>query len=253
MTAKSKLMKLTHTAGGYRVDSRLIADRLGVQPRAVMALLSKYQADFEELDHLTFQMSDGGRRQGGGKRQVYALLSETQAYFLLTLSRNLTDEIVNLKKSLAYQFARLRKAAEYRARVDWQRSREAGKLSRQQETDAVHEFIQYAEAQGSKNAGRYYLNLTRVTYNTLFSLNHATNWRGTRDLLDQEQLGQLQTAETVVRLALSEGMRRGLGYKDVFRLAEARLQALSSLLPERKPPALALNAEADSDTLPRID
>ena len=96
-----------------RVDSRELAQRLGVKHKNTIELLDKHKADFLELGHLPFQTEVGYRAQGGGKAERFALLSEDQAYLLLTYSRN-TAKVRGLKVKLVQAFSAARKAAEQR-------------------------------------------------------------------------------------------------------------------------------------------
>ena len=96
-----------------RVDSRELAQRLGVKHKNTIELLDKHKADFLELGVLPFKTEVGYRAQGGGKAERFALLNEDQAYLLLSLSRN-TPRVVALKVKLVQAFSAARKAAELR-------------------------------------------------------------------------------------------------------------------------------------------
>ena len=96
-----------------RVDSRELAQRMGVKHKNTIELLDKHKADFLELGHLPFQTEVGYRAQGGGKAERFALLNEDQAYLLLTYSRN-TAKVRGLKVKLVQAFSAARKAAEQR-------------------------------------------------------------------------------------------------------------------------------------------
>lgn len=96
-----------------RVDSRELAQRLGVKHKNTIELLDKYKAEFLGLGHLPFKTEVGYRAQGGGKAERFALLNEDQAYLLLSLSRN-TPRVVALKVKLVQAFSAARKAAEQR-------------------------------------------------------------------------------------------------------------------------------------------
>ncbi len=95
-----------------RIDSRLIADSLGVKHQNTFELIKGYKTDFEELGLLRFQTgavsSVGGR---GIKHLKYAMLNEDQAYLLLTYSRN-TAKVRALKVKLVQAFRDARKALE---------------------------------------------------------------------------------------------------------------------------------------------
>lgn len=96
-----------------RVSTKLLAKQLGTKHRSTMALLDKYREAFERIHHLTFQMSDGSRAQGGGRAERIALLTEDQAYLLLAMGRN-TDRVVDLKLRLVQAFSDARIAAHNR-------------------------------------------------------------------------------------------------------------------------------------------
>ena len=50
---------------------------------------------------------------------------------------------------------------ELRGQLEWQANRTTGKVMRRELTDAIQQFVQYAESLGSKNATRYYGNYDR--------------------------------------------------------------------------------------------
>jgi phage regulator Rha-like protein len=93
------------------VDSRIIADQLGTKHRSTFALIQRYETGFRAIDQVRFKNADGNRAQGGGMAERYALLSEDQSIFLLTLSRN-SDRVVSLKMRLVQAFRRARDGAD---------------------------------------------------------------------------------------------------------------------------------------------
>ena len=94
-----------------RVDSRLLAQHLGNEHKAVMALVARYTAEFRGMGILPFEK---GEIVGRGQPERFALLNEDQAYFLLSLSRN-TPRVVALKAKLVMTFREARHAAELHA------------------------------------------------------------------------------------------------------------------------------------------
>lgn len=97
--------------GEPRVDSRLLAEQLSNQHRPVMALIDKYESHFSRFGKLLFKKAASSESRTG-QQERFVLLSEDQAYFLLSLSRN-TDRVVDLKVKLvqAFQEARAGKTA----------------------------------------------------------------------------------------------------------------------------------------------
>lgn len=95
-----------------RVDSRLLAQHMGVQHKNSMELVEKHKADFLELGVVSFQ-TEKPTGPNGGRPECFALLNEDQAYLLLTYSRN-TATVRALKVKLVKAFSAARKAAEQR-------------------------------------------------------------------------------------------------------------------------------------------
>lgn len=125
-------------------------------------------------------------------------------------------------------FSLMEQALINRKNLSWQESRKQGKLSRRTETDAIQDFIGYAQAQGSTHANYYYKHITTATYRALFIL--TDKFPGSfRDLLDNQQIAYLMAAEQVATKAIRDGMAQGLHYKTIFQLAKARLEQCSGL------------------------
>ncbi len=101
-----------------RVDSRLIAENLGIKPHNFMETLNKYQSELKELGLLLFETGAVDTKgQRGIKYQKYALLNEDQAIFAMTLSRN-TDQVVQLKLKLTIAFRNARQALQSQMPID---------------------------------------------------------------------------------------------------------------------------------------
>lgn len=202
-----------------RADSRTFAPKLGIRHRQLMDNIRKYEAQFLELGLLPFQTEARLEGQHGGGDVVYALLNEDQAYFLLTLSRN-SDNVVAAKLALVKAF---REARAHMARAD--SARIEGKKVRREETDAIKELVQYATDRGSESARMYYTTITKMT-NSVLGIE-----AGQRDSLPPVQLDRLRLAETMIDVALRDGMRAGLPYRQIYALARDRVMSLVPLLP----------------------
>lgn len=88
-----------------RVDSRLIADQLGVEHESFRKLLYQHQADFEEFGILRFEI---GEIRGRGQPEKFALMNEDQSYLGLTYVQN-TPQARELKKRLVRTFGECRR------------------------------------------------------------------------------------------------------------------------------------------------
>ena len=103
----------------------------------------------------------------------------------------------------------------------WQATRTGSKEARKAEGDTIARFVKYAHAQGSQNAERYYVNLSRLA-------NEAAGITN-RDEAHTSELALLQLSETVIDAALCEGMEAGKHYKDIARAARERVYHLAAI------------------------
>ena len=191
----------------FRIDSRLLAPELNHRHRTILESLDKYKSQFDALGQLTFE-SEAGYQNAIVR---YALLNEDQCYFLLTLMRN-NNHIVKAKLNLVKAFRDARKQLAERdiARLD-------GKQARRLETDAIKHLVEYAKASGSSKPDMYYVSITKMT-------NKALNIEsGQRDFMDARQLQLLKLAETIVEIAIRDGIKAEFDYKDIYRLCKDRV------------------------------
>lgn len=113
---------------------------------------------------------------------------------------------------------------------EWQMTREKGKMTRRRETDQIALFIDYATKQGSKSAGKYYMNFTKL-------LNNSVGIKtGQRDVLSPEMLGTVMTLENQIMHKVKEGMDKNLFYKDIYKNVKVKIETLTEILtlPEQK-------------------
>lgn len=194
-----------------RTDSRLLASVLDHRHRTILENIDKNLTHLSELGSLPFETEVNSREDGrGGQAQRYAMLNEDQCYFLLTLMRN-NAHVVKAKLELVKAFRDVRNELMKRdlARAD-------GKVARLGETDAIKSLVEYATANGASKAEWYYANITKMT-NSLLGIK-----AGTRDKLDSIKLKQLGVVETIVELAIRDGLNNGLDYQDIYKLAKER-------------------------------
>lgn len=102
----------------------------------------------------------------------------------------------------------------------WLGIRQDTKVVRKMETDQIKLFIEYAKAQGSQNADRYYVLLTKL-------INQRVGiGSGERDKADQKALLRLKSLETVVELHLATLMSGKQPYKEVYQGIKKFIEAL---------------------------
>jgi len=202
-----------------RIDSRLLAPELNHRHRTIFENILKYKDQFKTLGLLPFKTEAVSNEDARGvKYQKFALLNEGQCYFLLTLMRN-NDVIVEKKAKLVQAFLQAKDQL-----VLHELARIEGKAVRRTETDAIKSLVEYASAKGSSNANMYYANITRMT-NNLLGIE-----AGKRDQLDHKTLQQIKVAETIVEMAIRDGLKAELPYKEIYKLCKDRVSSIASVL-----------------------
>ena len=92
------------------------------------------------------------------------------------------------------------------------------------ETDAIRDLVEYARTNGSKSSEMYYMTITKMT-NSALGID-----AGQRDNLDARKLNEIKIAETMVQIAISDGINAGLNYKDIYKLCKDRVSAIAKTL-----------------------
>lgn len=202
----------------------------GMEHRRVKLLFSKYKLEFEELGAITFQRQKPRDTKGGGVIKEF-LLNEPQATYLTTLFSN-NEKVRKFKIKLTKMFFIQRKLlmslALDKQNAEWLEKRSAGKLDRRLETDSIKEFIEYAKSQGSKNASKYYMILTKMENSCLVSLEILkSECENIRNVVDMFSLSALQIADVMVSKAIKEGMEKKTYYKDIYIDARTRVENLA--------------------------
>lgn len=102
----------------------------------------------------------------------------------------------------------------------WLGIRNETKTVRRMETDTIKRFVEYAKAQGSTHADRYYINFTQLVQKQLGIKS------GGRDTADQKTLLRLKSFETLIDMHLETLMNEGLSYKKVYQGVKELIEAI---------------------------
>lgn len=215
-----------------------LAQGFGVEHRALTRLIKKYKSEFEELGVVTTALqqleSKKGKKEPGRKVEQF-LLCEEQAIYIVTLLTN-TAQIREFKRKLSKEFLKQRRAIERliasirvnKQNAEWFEKRASGKIERRVETDAIKEFVEYSKTQGSKNADKYYMIISKMENNALFNLEFVTiEYSNLRDVVSGLGLDALKMADRIVAKALKDGMTLKMYYKDIFKMAKARVESFA--------------------------
>ena len=206
--------------------SLTLSEGVKYEHRTVLKLIREHLNDLHEFGTLAL-----GVRKSRGRPTEYYKLNELQVYFLMTLMQN-NEKVTRFKKELIKEFGRMRNALLSiqinHQNQEWQQLRLEGKAVRRETTDAIKDFVEYAVKQGSKNAIRYYSNISKMENKALFILEQK--FENVREVLNNHQLSTLKTADRIVYETLHEGMERNMDYKDIYKLAKERVETLATLV-----------------------
>jgi len=201
-----------------RTDSRQLAPFLDHRHRTILESIDKYSEELKQLGQLPFETEARLPGTHGGGDVRYSLLNEDQCFFLLTLMRN-NARVVACKLALVKSFSSARKQLASRdlARIN-------GKQVRLEETDAIKELKDYAEAAGSQNASKLYIAYSKLA-NSICGVN-----AGERDQMDARQLSVMASVELLIKLAIQDGIKAGMDYHEIYQVAKFRCSTLSGLI-----------------------
>jgi len=201
-------------------------DPLQVEHVAILKMVKKYEPMFQQIRTFGFEI-----RKSGGRPTSFCRLDEEQATFLITLMRN-SEAVVPFKLRLTQEFYRMKRElvriASQNQNAQWLETRKAGKETRCIATDTIKDFVAYATGQGSKNAERYYANISKMENKAIFFLEQK--YKNLRDALDIHQLSTVKSADMIVMKALSDGMAQELPYKDIYKLAKLRVESFAEII-----------------------
>lgn len=184
-----------------RVDSRLLAEHMGIKHKNVIESLGKYDARFRDFGKVAFQTEP----LPSGQREKFALLNEDQAFLLLALSRN-TERVVDLKVRLVKAFGEAR------------RMQDLTKVEYLPTYHALHDDLK-ALAASSSNPRYVHMNMNKLINKT------AGIDAGHRGDAPIGAKSMLVTAQMIARRAL----QKSRDHRDGYASAKAALDNLAVL------------------------
>lgn len=205
--------------------SAIIAEHAEVQHHTVTRLIRDNKKDFEEFGKVGFEIQPLPESKTGQSITVYHL-NEQQATLLMTYLRN--NEVVRgFKKELVRQFYAMREILwrqQYeRQSESWQTARIEGKKVRRLETDEIKLFVEYAKANGSGNADKYYGEFTKMAHKAVGITS------GSRDTSTTGQLLDLRTVERVIGKAIIHEVSNHTEYHQAFQNVKIKVLQLAAL------------------------
>lgn len=210
---------------GPRIDSRIVAEELGIENRALLQNIDNYLPKFNAFGVVTFQTQKPPKGSKGGMPVRFALLNEGQAYFAVTLSRN-TEQAVEVKFRLVRAFGEARKQQDARQTQYLPFYHLAH--------DAARSMAQTAQQRGSEAPEQvFHTNVERLI-NRVFGIE-----TGQRASLSPAMRNAVSTAYQLVSAAVADTLADGGDHKAAYREAERRVTDFARLFGPAQPGRLA--------------
>lgn len=208
--ASSSIQAITFSSADcLTMSSREISELTGKRHDNVVRDIKKMLTSLE-MDLLKFE--DSYLDSHGRTQSEYRLNQE------LTITL-ISGYNVKLRHAIVRRWMELEKQASLVKSI-----RLDGKEIRKLETDAIKDLVEYAQNHGSKSANMYYANITKMT-NTILGIES-----GQRDNLTAKQLDQIRIAETMVKMAISDGLEQSLPYREIYKLCKERVSSIAVIL-----------------------
>ena len=157
-----------------------------------------------------------------------------QAYLKLAMQLSGYEKAEIVQDQMIEAFTIMKQQVLNMQNNSWIAKRDEAKQIRQKETDVIKEFIEYATKQGSQNANKYYMNITKMTNKALELLMQTDDYKPLRDLATITELGFIQMLDLRAMQSIEDGMNRQLPYKEIYKYAKEEVEKLSDSLAFKK-------------------
>jgi len=198
-------------------DSSIVARKFGLKHIYVVAIIKKVIKDLSKIrvGGATPKHKTASAEYRGADYTVYLMNKD---FFTLVVMRFKGSNALRwqLEFIAAFNAMEQRLLSKDANANDpaWLKQRENSKQVRLEETDVIKEFVEYAEAQGSKGAKWYYKHITNATYGALDLISQKKP--KLRDTMNFYEISELLLAERRARHLLKKYMALGRNYKDIY-------------------------------------
>ena len=201
-------------------DSIKVADLFHKQHKTVLRAIENMGCS-DEFSRHNFAPRD--YTDNRGKVQPFYQMTKNGFAFLAMSFTG--GKAAQFKESYISAFDRMEDALLRMASPEHQQARLAGKIVRRDLTDVIKIMIEYAKYQGSKNSDQYYQLFSKMV-NKILGI-ETTSRPGTRDSLEILKQNYLSIAEELCRMAINDGIKEGVYYKDIYQIAKGRVEAIA--------------------------
>ena len=211
------------------ITSRMVADKFGKAHRTVLqniySLRDTNDKEVREFNRSNYKLVT---YRDDKQREYPEFLMTRDGFSLLAMGFTGTEVVKWKIKYIAafnYMEETLRKVHTNTENPEWLEKRAESKIVRKDFTATIKKFIEYAKAQGSQNADRYYIHYTKMSYGILDMLAEETRmvFHNFRDNLEIQGLSSIVLAENAAVHWLEKGMAMGMEYHDIFYFVKEKV------------------------------
>lgn len=222
---------LVHTErGDVFTTSILVAKKLGVNHSDLLRTVDKIYKRW--VEQYAGERSESAQKFTEAtyvnrmNRTYRCYKMNEQAFIKVVMNLRGYEKAEIIQDIFIEEFYKMKRALLNHQNNSWTKKRSLSKTVRVTETDVIKDFIVYATEQGSMSANKYYMSITKMTNKALELLLQSEHSKNIRDLATATELGFISVVDDRARLAIQDGMSRGLPYKEIYRFAKDEVNTL---------------------------
>ncbi|MEM5767592.1 MAG: Rha family transcriptional regulator [Bacillota bacterium] len=206
---KNDLMIFEHREHAV-VSSRTVAEKFEKQHYHVTDAIENL---IHENSGVRFMFSRSSYETERGRSYKEYLM--TRDGFSLLVMGFTGKEALEWKLKYIQAFNAMESFIRERQSTEWLMTRKQGKLVRRNETDTIANLIDYAKAQGSRNADRMYQVYSKMV-NALVGIDS-----GQRDSVPFKTISIIGFLEDMILHTVDEEMQKGTHYKEIYQICKS--------------------------------
>jgi Rha family phage regulatory protein len=208
-------------------NSLIVAEKLEVNHKDLLRTIEKITKKQGAGQHIVnsqrFIQSEFKNKMG---RTYPMYLMNEQAFSKLVMNLSGYAKAEEIQDMFIEAFFRMKDALLRHQNVSWIEKSKETKQIRAKETDVIQDFVEYATAQGSTQANRYYENITKMTNKALELLIQSEHGKPIRQLATILELGFIQVVDNRAMQVIQDGMDRKFPYKEIYVMAKEEVNKL---------------------------
>lgn len=205
------------------VDSREIAKSTKIRHTELTRKIKHYMKVLEnaKLRSQEFFVLSNYKTKGNNKTYLCYLVTKKGCDMI---ANKMTGEKGILFTALYIeQFYKIEKQLKEKQSQQWQQTRLESKKNRKLEAEEIKKLVQYAKLQGSENAEKYYITLSKLANKTVGISSTE------RERANINQLNTLILVENIINHRIQEGIKQGLHYKEIYQSCKERLKQFKEI------------------------